>query len=512
MIERQEPGSFIRSWPEGYVIYGIGQFKNDRLRILTFYSGERAWLWFKKDAAHRSLWALEGRDAKVEKIELAIQRIQDSFNAELEFDHSENARARRIQTKCKCVTNPQKVMIEKKDIPIEITDAQFEELFTRARDDAKGLPSASGMNRYSICPASFYRSKGAEEEVGIDAIWGTLMHASVAGMNLQLPDEQKIIVDACAKQWDTLSSSYDGETVSEIRYFIIDDNMRKVASAKLDRIKHSKDRALIVDFKTGWNEPPATASNMQIRTQVVAAKEKFSSLKRIDAAIIQPLLNSNPVLVTYDEDAMARSREQILGVIQSIEERFPVVPCPTACHFCPAKSGQPGCPEYVSWIDSLMPEKWRNVQFSGKWDAAKFGVFLDCRKQLVAFIDALEERARSFLENNPNSIPGWTLRPTRPRRVIRNDVHPMQVYNRLLTKLDHAEVIGCYSRVSLDKIKLAIAKKHKLSAKEATIMLGKTLEDMLFNVVQKPRFIKLDKTGVPQLTAEDLTEETIDED
>ena len=73
-------------------------------------------------------------------------------------------------------------------------------------DERNGLPSASSMERYQLCPGSYMAERGLPEATSEDAEAGNRIHAVLAGETVTPPltDDEERTMESCRNQCEEL--------------------------------------------------------------------------------------------------------------------------------------------------------------------------------------------------------------------------------------------------------------------------------------------------------------------
>lgn len=408
----------------------------------------------------------------------------------------------------------------KESIPIQLTDEEYHKIFVAEESDRLGLPSASYMPRYAICPGSMQVCKDVgEDEVSEDAIWGTIVHYQVANGGLKLPPERQAVADNCRRQYKGLCQALGLDVVYEIietRLWFYSDKKKtqREVSAKIDACRaqltvgNIPERiALIVDYKTGWHEPPESSTNWQLRTAAVILQHHFSGIfDKIYVAIIQPLVRPKPDVSVYTKAAIQQCQESMMHILQCVRDGFPIVPCPSSCRFCPGKKK---CSAYSQWISSLMPEKWRGHVLEGpNWTPEKWAAFLNCRDEIRKYITVLEQNAKEFIAKNPDQMraQGYALEQVAPRRRVVPGIDNVVIYERLCRRMARMDALRCFGRVSMksldDMVKKYLKSPSRVAVRKAVTEL---LDDALTFKPMPPQIVRVDKDNQLMISANEAS-------
>lgn len=327
--------------------------------------------------------------------------------------------------------------------------------------------TASGITQAALCPGSRQRQKGKRGKSNPLADSGTRIHDALESDNLDsLTDEGERALATRAAELRTevidgffLSQPlFDGvelNHVKEQRLHGLDGSV----SGRFDGLVLDEHRALLYDYKTGYNEPIDAQHNLQMRCYAVLVAENYEKVTEITAAIIQPRVRPEISLVEYTAEDLEKARDEIKQILaRAYEPDAPVIPGAIQCSYCLAKAD---CPEASQLTVALSDLQVKAIPDD------KLPELLDNCSTAKKIIEAIEERARELLDTNPQAIPGYKLRPGAKRPEILN---PQKLFNR------------CNDRHSIlphEFIQICEVKKGKLKdlVKMATGLKGKALDE-----------------------------------
>lgn len=285
-----------------------------------------------------------------------------------------------------------------------------------------GAPSASAMERLSLCAGSHQASAGIKEPESEAARSGSRIHGLVAGEQvIDATTEELDMAGRCAEMAEAVAQRFFGHGLAgcnvtrEERLW----SEGRAFSGQADLVAISGSKALIVDFKTGRGEVQPSATNQQLRALAVLVSEQ-SELDTVAVAIVQPLATSTPVLAWYDaKDLTSAAVEVYWTVAEAAAPEAKRVAGEIQCKYCAARSR---CPEANAEVAALavIPEgvmALTSEQLSRRLDVCKVA---------ESVIDALRDEAKRRLETG-ESVAGWELRAGITRETITN---PQEVYAR----------------------------------------------------------------------------------
>jgi CRISPR/Cas system-associated exonuclease Cas4 (RecB family) len=341
-------------------------------------------------------------------------------------------------------------------------------------DERKGLPSASSVHRYAVCPGSFLLEQTIPEPpTSADANLGNRVHAALAGEKVspQLSDEETRLVDLCSEQEARLVIEHFGgvilEPMREVRLWGFDLNLEESWSGKPDAVYMYAGRALVIDYKTGRNKVEAATANLQLRALAVLVWEMLG-VSDVTVAVIQPL-TGQPTVCSYTAQDIVRSAQQIGRIMRAVKmEGQPRNPTPEGCKYCKAKAVCPEAreaalaPPVVNAPAAITPDA-----IAATLTNETLSEFLKRVPQAEAVIEACRAEARRRLEQG-DTVPGWKLKPGATRDTI---TRPDAVFDRFLT-------LGGTQQQFMPAVTIAKG-KIKEALKEATGEKGKALEARL---------------------------------
>ena len=336
-------------------------------------------------------------------------------------------------------------------------------------DERKGLPSASSMERYMLCPGSYAAEQGQPDETSEDAEIGNRIHAALAGETVTPPltDDEERTMEACKAQANALLDAivpHRDEMQIERRYWWGQQWSGKPDVVAIDTLQG---HALVLDYKTGRGEVASAEGNMQLRALAVLVAVKHQ-LHKVMVAIVQPLAGAASVCVYTPKD-LSRATQEALAILTAIHQPdAPRRPSAKACRYCKAKAT---CPEAREASVALplanIPEGTTASAIAATLTGETLGEFLKRAEFATKVIEACRDEAKRRLEAG-EVVLGWQLKPGSVRETITD---PAKVFTRF------AELGGTQDKflpcVSVTKGKLKDALKATTGAK------GKALDEQL---------------------------------
>ena len=344
-------------------------------------------------------------------------------------------------------------------------------------DERKGLPSASSMERYMLCPGSYAAEQGQPEQTSDDAESGNRIHAALAGETVTPPlgDDEERTMKACQSQASALLDAivpHRDEMHLERRYWLGEQWSGKPDVVAIDTLQG---HAIVIDYKTGRGEVASAEGNMQLRALAVLVSQEHG-LDHVTVAIVQPLAGSASVCV-YEADDLRKARIEVLAILTAIHQPdAPRHPSAKACRYCKAKAGCPEAREAsVALPMANIPEGATASAIAATLTGETLAEFLHRAEFASKVIDACRDEAKRRLEEG-EVIPGWTLKPGSPRESITD---PAKVFGRFVAAGGTQEAFMPCVSVTKTKLKDAVkavtgAKGKALDAQIETMLDGCT--------------------------------------
>jgi CRISPR/Cas system-associated exonuclease Cas4 (RecB family) len=379
-----------------------------------------------------------------------------------------------------------------------------------AHDERLGLPSASAANRWVNCPASIEREQAEKADYNPPASdvqeLGTRVHAALAGqlpvgeLNAEETALYERFKEPTAKLVLEVFGGGEFQYLVETRLWLHNKNLEPVMSGKPDFIGISGRDALIIDYKTGTNAPPAH-DNWQLRALAVLVDANRQGIHAWHLAVIAP--NAKPQVTVYKatDVEVFRWRQQI---IDALEDKQTARPGPW-CKYCRARAS---CPEagmytaialadvrFTEMMDELRDAyvmRWATLPPKAK--ATKLALL----KTAADFYEAVKERAELELAEKPDALGEWArLEPGRERRVVRNPYAAIEALaNAGLTPQELAAAGALAIQLGKAEVAFANAKQAANGEKQTKTCppkykdeFNQVIGDMVEVVKDKPRLV-----------------------
>ena len=131
------------------------------------------------------------------------------------------------------------------------------------------------------------------------------------------------------------------QTIKEQRLWLTH-NGSLLMSGKPDLVVIEGDRALVIDYKTGYLETLEASQNLQLRTLAVLVAANHD-VTEVSVAIVQPNIRPGYSIARYDERDLDLAERQLRKILDAAQDENAVAnPGEKQCRYCKAK---PVCKE-----------------------------------------------------------------------------------------------------------------------------------------------------------------------
>lgn len=353
-------------------------------------------------------------------------------------------------------------------------------------DERGGLSSASGLDSEMRCLGrrNFIRETGSEkkddEKSKKAAESGNNIHKALETNDFEsLSDSEKITASIIAFQEGQLveNNSFEGAAIIKEERYWLSHNFKPIFSGKPDTIYHSGERALNINYKTGFSFVVPIERNWQMRAEAVLIAESLG-VSTVIGALVHPF---HPETfrqeATFNQGHLEAYRETMVQALQQMDEpTAPRTPNPVSCMYCPAKAL---CPEHKYWVDSVAKEKVDSANISPE----QRGFRMDEIKYVKKTLDQEEKTYKELMKLDPKAIKGWRLSPA-----FRREVNDMLRAKEIITEAWGQTVYDSSVALSLPKVEAGVYDlKKKLDKKFTKSKAKDEVEMRLANVVTKTR-------------------------
>jgi hypothetical protein len=256
----------------------------------------------------------------------------------------------------------------------------------------------SSLERRELCPGSFRLERDLPDmDGGADAARGTHLHFLIAQMlviglqKIETP-EDTAVVQAAVKFIDSLDAGTAKQVAIEHRVAFYDGEnapTRLLYHGTVDYALIYPDRAIIVDWKTGWGETTAAPNNLQGAAYALAIMQEFS-VPTAEVHFFNPTTGAHS---SHSFTNWQTIRDQIVKIIETASAPdAPVVSGLKQCKYC--KAARLGtCPAMRENMEMALRESKEMVALHELEDAELVSVF-----ERLKLVDILAKRVDDELK------------------------------------------------------------------------------------------------------------------
>jgi len=321
----------------------------------------------------------------------------------------------------------------------------------------------SRLERAKFCPGSPNAERGKPDENNAIATSGTKIHDALeSGDCSALSDDELKLADRARElREETVERFIDDDgpftVLKEKRFWGIDEE----ASGQIDYLLIKDNRALVIDYKTGFLESVESGENMQLKGYAVLIKEAHPHFEEIEAVIIQPRVWPEISKSNFKLPELQSAREEISDIIEKTKDpKAKRIPGPEQCKYCKAKADCPEARELALSLSNFEPLEL---------PSERLPELLDACSAAKKIIGAIESRAKALLELDSCAVAGYALKQGASMSKVSN---PQKLFNRMNEK---------HSVLPHEFVQVCDVAKGKLKAllKEASGLKGKALDEEL---------------------------------
>lgn len=301
-----------------------------------------------------------------------------------------------------------------------------------------GGTSASNAQADSLCPGRHNEQKGIPDDKGLDAMFGRKIHDALAKNDpSNLNEEERDIYDRCRQIETQMVSSFFGpDANSDGMKIIVEQPLwvkvppkQWIHGATPDKIYRLGLRGLIIEYKTLSGDVPEPSTNLQLRDQAVLSKGALM-LNEIGVVVAQPLVTMKPTICLYSQEHLAQAEREMFARVGASNNPDAIrVPGELQCKFCRARLQ---CSEYQRWAGGMVPAMLSILEVPVKeWSPEQRAFFCDRRPVAQKWLDEATKAVQECLTNDPESVPGWMLKPGAIRREITDAQEAFNRFNSI---------------------------------------------------------------------------------
>lgn len=335
--------------------------------------------------------------------------------------------------------------------------------------------SASNAQADQLCAGRHLYQRGCPDVKTTDSSHGTEVHEA---LKKQDPTGLKLVqaetYDACSQIEKKMLEKYFGAgadltklvTIRERRYWVKwKDGLQH--SGMIDVVHLLGVKAIIFDYKSLNGEVAESPKNLQLRDEVCLYAAGNPMLSEVAVCPIQPLVTWSPELCVYNRADINKSTGLMYQRVKdSNDPNAKRTPGEVQCKWCLAKSK---CDEYAKWEGKSLPVSVISLDVPvAQWTPQQCALFLERKPMAQKWLDDCNDAMKKLLAADPESIPGFALKPGAKRETITN---PQGVFDRFSSKGGSLEQF----------MKCIVVAKTKLKEQLATVtsLKGKKLTDEL---------------------------------
>lgn len=219
-------------------------------------------------------------------------------------------------------------------------------------DVRRNKPSASGVERLSLCPGSWNLCQSLPPETASeseDAASGTRIHAALCGENSErLSDDDLTTFLACKDLEIQARMRVLGveasETVTREKRLWLGDSF----SGQYDFLAISGNKAVLLDYKTGRGEVESAEGNLQLRALACLVAKEHPELDEITVGIIQPWASPQLSLCRYGRGDLLAAEMELLQILDCADDPDAKrIPGEKQCRWC---RGKLNCKELLDYL------------------------------------------------------------------------------------------------------------------------------------------------------------------
>ncbi len=339
--------------------------------------------------------------------------------------------------------------------------------------------SASNAEADKLCQGRHLMQRGMPDDSTRDSVYGSRVHDALAKQDSRgLTPEQDDCYETCmAIEKKLVAQLFPDATkpivpIREKRWWIIwADGLKH--SGQTDTVYRLGTKALIIEYKALAGEVPVSSKNMQLRDQTCVYEHNSPLLEFVAAVVIQPFVTHSPEICVYTKEQIMRAREEMYRRISdSNKEGAPRTAGEVQCKFC---KGRFKCPEYGQFAGQMVatPETKELIAVPvASWTPAMRRLFMERLPVAEKWLEGCKAEMKALLKANPESVPGYELKPGRINQPI---INAQVVFDRASKQgVPLEKFMSC---VSVGKGDL------KAVLKEATALKGKKLDEAMDEVL-----------------------------
>jgi len=282
-------------------------------------------------------------------------------------------------------------------------------------DERLGLPSASGINRVALCPGSYkLEADSIPQPESHWAARGTRIHGAMDGSveRDSLPKEEMSVVREL-EEYDKLLFHDTVNLTREVRCWYERDG-KKMWSGKLDIAARcpTTNSGIVCNYKTGRGQD-SVRDNWQAKAESVLwwLQWRDQGMEEVRYCFAQPESVYESVLChTFTANELKRAEREICDYVAlALSGKGWLEPSDSACKWCDAKTV---CPALQYKVNAYKDTHITASEFN-EMSPAQRGHHVkkakEARDAAALVYDALTDKTKELLDEDPDSIGGWYM-------------------------------------------------------------------------------------------------------
>lgn len=368
-------------------------------------------------------------------------------------------------------------------------------------DERRGCTSASNAAADKLCRGRHLAQHGLPRTDSKYSKSGDQVHDALARRDpAGLSPEQRQTYDHCLTIEGKLLEQFFGEHLGKVKAFVELRLWGRIEVAGVGMIEHSgrpdrvyryATRAMIIEYKTLFGDVAEAPTNEQCRDYVALAKGHFVTVDEIAVAVIQPPVTLEPTPAVYDVGAMERAeREMWDRVVDSNNPESPRSAGEVQCQHCLAKMN---CHEYQKWAGSMVVGMQNVLEVPvAQWTGDQCASYCRQRGIAKAWLKNCDDSIKARMEAQPDSVPGFKLRPGSVREAVTN---PQECFKRFAALGGTLEQFMTTIAIGKTRLKNAIAKVTGAKGQTLEQTLAVVTKDIVSESRTAPIIVAADGSG-----------------
>ena len=328
----------------------------------------------------------------------------------------------------------------------------------------------SGLASFERCPRFEKREEG-EGGAHPVAVEGTMLHAKVELRDVtNLNKDQTTMVENSLAYMDRLTADADSIEQEIMLEICKKEDDSYVSFGTTDLVAHWFDdkKAVMIDWKFGWNAVSHPEKNLQVVCYVVGFFEKYDYCDEIDAHVYMARYGTGENHV-FKRSQLDDLKLRILTVVERVEALAPHSPSTEACLYCGAKGT---CPAIAGHALALVENKPFDITKMANeiTDPRQMEKVLQAVELLAPWCDEVKAKAKEMvLSGTP--VTGYDVRERASSPALGD---PSLIYEAVKDKVTIDEFSQACD-VKLTKLKKLVADRAPTGTKKLAqeLLVGK---------------------------------------